>query len=109
MRASVFVSHCWFYSFRTPRIRRRLLLLLLSGPLLITEFINIIMLSYETVVNSKHRIILSNENHVFERKSREFEAQNHVFERKSLEFEANLFPQHAYSRLHEIFDYSNKY
>ena len=29
--------------------------------------------------------------------------------RKSLEFEANWFPQHAYSRLHEIFGYSNEY
>ena len=42
VRTSVFVPHCWFSSFRTPRIRRGLLLLLLlslSGPLPITDLV----------------------------------------------------------------------
>ena len=37
VRASVFVPHCWFSSFRTPRIRRGLSLL--SGPLPITDLV----------------------------------------------------------------------
>ena len=41
VRVSVFVPHCWFSSFRTPHIRRGLLLLLLLsfGPLPITDLV----------------------------------------------------------------------
>ena len=108
VRASVFVSHCWFYSFRTPRIRRRLLLylLLLFGPLPITDFINMIIilsiLSYfrmkkswirstESCLRMKTSWIRSTES-CFRTKKSWFRSKFHAFERKSLEFEANWFP-----------------
>ena len=61
VRASVFVPHCWFSSFRTPRIRRGLLLLL-SGPLPITDLVLPSSLGgdfhYTTIITKSFHIVL---------------------------------------------------